>query len=40
MYDALRNKDWATFARCYNGSGYAVNKYDEKLKAAYEKFKG
>ncbi|MGF1636973.1 MAG: N-acetylmuramidase domain-containing protein [Cyclobacteriaceae bacterium] len=33
------NYDWASFAFGYNGSGYAVNKYDEKLKAAYDKFR-
>jgi len=34
---ALREKRWADFARGYNGGGYAVNHYDAKLKAAYEK---
>ena len=34
----LKHKDWATFALGYNGSGYAANKYDLKLKAAYEKY--
>jgi len=33
------NYDWASFAYGYNGSGYAVNKYDVKLKAAYERHK-
>lgn len=33
----LKNKDWATFAEGYNGSSYKENKYDTKLKAAYEK---
>lgn len=33
----LERMDWAGFARRYNGSGYAANKYDERLKAAYEK---
>ena len=33
----LKKKDWAAFALGYNGSGYAANKYDLKLKAAYEK---
>jgi len=37
--DELRDKDWAKFAYYYNGSGYAINKYDEKMKAAYIKFK-
>jgi len=32
---ALRAKDWAAFARGYNGSNYAINKYDTKLAAAY-----
>lgn len=31
----LRRKDWATFARGYNGTAYKVNRYDEKLAAAY-----
>lgn len=35
----LKNKDWAGFARRYNGPGYRTNKYDTKLKNAYEKFK-
>lgn len=34
----LKKKDWAAFALGYNGSGYAANKYDVKLKAAYEKY--
>lgn len=37
--DELRDKDWARFAYYYNGSGYAVNKYDEKMAAAYKVFK-
>jgi hypothetical protein len=35
--NALRSKDWATFARLYNGSRYAENKYDIRLAEAYEK---
>ena len=35
----LREKDWAGFAKRYNGPAYAENKYDEKLKKAYEKHK-
>ena len=38
MLKALRNKDWATFARLYNGSAYAKNKYDIKLAQADRKF--
>lgn len=33
----LKRKDWAGFARGYNGSGYAKNKYDIKLANAYKK---
>ncbi len=35
----LKNKNWARFARGYNGSGYKKNRYDEKLKKAYQKYK-
>lgn len=34
----LRNKNWAKVAEKYNGPDYRVNKYDEKLKKAYEKY--
>jgi len=40
LVDELQRKDWAGFALGYNGSGYKQNKYDEKLAAAYFKFKG
>ena len=33
---ALRNLDWKTFARIYNGPNYAINNYDVKLAAAYK----
>lgn len=33
--DELRRKDWAGFARLYNGAGYTRNRYDTKLAAAY-----
>ncbi len=36
--NSLKNKDWASFAKGYNGSSYKENKYDTKLKTAYEKF--
>jgi len=36
----LRSRDWATFARGYNGSSYARNQYDTKLAAAYAQHKG
>lgn len=35
----LKTKDWCTFALRYNGSGYKANRYDERLAAAYRKFK-
>lgn len=38
MLPALQQKNWAEFAKRYNGPAYAQNKYDEKLAAAYKKF--
>jgi len=38
LQDELKKKDWAKFARGYNGPGYAKNAYDTKLAAAYKKF--
>lgn len=35
---ALKAKDWVGVARSYNGPGYAANKYDIKMKEAYERF--
>lgn len=35
---ALRSRDWAAFARAYNGPGYRKAKYDERLAAAYRQF--
>ncbi len=35
---ALRNHDWAGFARLYNGPSFAINKYDVKLAAAFQGF--
>lgn len=35
---SLRDKNWASFARGYNGKGYAKNKYDIKMRDAYDKF--
>ena len=34
----LKSKNWAAFAKGYNGPAYAKNKYDVKLKNAYERF--
>ena len=36
----LRARDWAGFARGYNGKGFAQNKYDEKLAKAFAKWQG
>lgn len=33
----LKQKDWAGFARRYNGPEYRQNRYDTKLASAYEK---
>lgn len=35
----LKEKDWAGFAKKYNGPRYAQNAYDQKLRNAYENFK-
>lgn len=39
MLRALQSKDWTKFAKCYNGPGYAQNRYDVKLGEAYGEFK-
>jgi hypothetical protein len=38
MVSALRAKDWAGFARRYNGPGFEANQYDTKLQSAYDSF--
>lgn len=38
MLQALQAKDWAVFAKCYNGPAYAQNRYDVKLEVAYQKY--
>lgn len=38
LLEHLQNKEWAKFARGYNGPAYKKNKYDEKLEAAFEKY--
>lgn len=35
----LKERNWASFARQYNGPKFKQNKYDEKLAAAYARFK-
>ena len=38
LADELRAKNWAKFAKGYNGAGYKKNNYDVKLAAAYRKY--
>ena len=38
MLQALQAREWAVFAKCYNGPAYAQNRYDVKLEAAYQKY--
>lgn len=38
MHKALKGRDWAGFAKRYNGPKYSDNKYDEKLRAKYAEF--
>lgn len=35
LHKALRRRDWAAFARGYNGKSYAQNRYDIKLEQSY-----
>ncbi len=35
---ALRQRNWATFARIYNGPKYKDNDYDGKMRANYQRF--
>lgn len=37
MLEALQKRNWAAFAKAYNGAAYAQNQYDVKLAAAYKK---
>ena len=39
MVKDLRTKNWAAFARKYNGAGYARKGYHTKMANAYKKFK-
>ncbi len=36
----LISRDWAGFARGYNGEGFRQNRYDEKLASAYQRWGG
>jgi hypothetical protein len=38
LLDKLKAKDWAGFAKGYNGPAYAKNSYDTKLAGAYSNF--
>lgn len=38
LVDYLRHRQWAEFAKRYNGADYAKNQYDVKLKDAYQKY--
>lgn len=37
---AIRERNWAAFARAYNGPNYAQYQYDQKMAAAYAKHAG
>jgi hypothetical protein len=39
LREALRSGDWKTVAFCYNGSAFAKNDYDAKLRLAYERYR-
>lgn len=36
---SLRAHDWTSFARGYNGSNFAINRYDTRLAAAHDRFR-
>jgi hypothetical protein len=40
MVQHLAERDWSAFARAYNGPGHALNRYAEKLEAAYREAAG
>jgi peptidoglycan hydrolase-like protein with peptidoglycan-binding domain len=35
---SLQAHDWTTFARGYNGPNFAINRYDVRLNAEFQKF--
>jgi hypothetical protein len=37
LADELRRREWAAFAKAYNGAGYKANRYDTKLASAFAK---
>jgi hypothetical protein len=40
LVDALKKRDWATFAKGYNGPGYIERRYDLRIKSAFERAGG
>jgi N-acetylmuramidase/Putative peptidoglycan binding domain len=38
LQPSLQAHDWTTFARGYNGPNYAINRYDARLNAEYQRF--
>lgn len=40
LLKAIRQDDWTTFARYYNGANYRANNYDVKLANAFKKYGG
>jgi hypothetical protein len=38
LQKALKVGDWTSFARGYNGPKYYINKYDDRLRGAHQKF--
>ena len=38
LWDALKARDFAAFARRYNGAGYRQNQYDTRMAAAYRRW--
>ncbi|MBI5333696.1 MAG: DUF3380 domain-containing protein [Burkholderiales bacterium] len=38
LWDAVKTKNWPAIAYNYNGPAYRTFRYDEKLKAAYERY--
>ena len=39
LHNALKQKEWTTFARIYNGPAFSKNQYDIKMRDAYNRFK-
>ena len=39
LLDAIRDHDWAAFARAYNGPRYKVHRYDSRIAAAHARYR-